>query len=99
LVFSAEAFFSVNHLKSFTWFSLSRHLLTALLVLSLVPYAVAVRVYVLISYSSSVYCYVPFHYSQCQKQPYGLRWAGHVARMGDKRNAVVILVVKTEALA
>jgi len=50
---------------SFTWFSLSRHLLARLLVLSLVPYAVTVRFYMLISFSSSVYCHVPFHYSQC----------------------------------
>lgn len=62
---SAEAFYNFDHLKSFTWFFLSRDLLTALLVLSLVPYAVAVRFYMLINYRSSVYCHVPFHYSQC----------------------------------
>jgi len=36
--------------------------------------------------------------TQCEKQPYELRWAGLVVRTGEKRNAVVILVVKTEAL-
>jgi len=41
---------------------------------------------------------VPFHYYQCEKQPYELRWAELVVRIGEKRSAVVIVVVKTEAL-